>query len=202
MNSDRDTHRWVGCPIRIATDQRLLAAPRGFSQRATSFIASWCQGIHRMPLSRSTAPHAQKPATAHAVNQIPRKPGPSEPVTLRSIYTRASGHPATLKRWTKANALLHRVRPTRIAARPETHQPLHLSKEHLDTRSHQPAPTRPRLVQPHATRSEIPRDNAAAAHGGGGRDRTDDPLLAKQVLSQLSYAPKHQQNQDGGPGRT
>ena len=43
----------VGCPIRISTDQRLLAAPRGFSQRATSFIASWCQGIHRMPFSRS-----------------------------------------------------------------------------------------------------------------------------------------------------
>ena len=43
----------VGCPIQISTDQRLLAAPRGFSQRATSFIASWCQGIHRMPLSRS-----------------------------------------------------------------------------------------------------------------------------------------------------
>ena len=39
----------VGCPIRISTDQSLLAAPHGFSQRATSFIASWCQGIHRMP---------------------------------------------------------------------------------------------------------------------------------------------------------
>ena len=26
--------------------------------------------------------------------------------------------------------------------------------------------------------------------GGDDRDRTDDPLLAKQVLSQLSYAPK------------
>ena len=26
--------------------------------------------------------------------------------------------------------------------------------------------------------------------GGAGRDRTDDPLLAKQVLSQLSYGPK------------
>jgi hypothetical protein len=25
--------------------------------------------------------------------------------------------------------------------------------------------------------------------GGDDRDRTDDPLLAKQVLSQLSYAP-------------
>ena len=39
----------MGCPIQISTDQRLLAAPHGFSQRATSFIASWCQGIHRMP---------------------------------------------------------------------------------------------------------------------------------------------------------
>jgi hypothetical protein len=27
------------------------------------------------------------------------------------------------------------------------------------------------------------------AGGGDDRDRTDDPLLAKQVLSQLSYAP-------------
>jgi hypothetical protein len=26
-------------------------------------------------------------------------------------------------------------------------------------------------------------------HGGGERIRTDDPLLAKQVLSQLSYTP-------------
>ena len=43
----------VGCPIRISTDQSLLAAPHGFSQRATSFIASWCQGIHRMPFLRS-----------------------------------------------------------------------------------------------------------------------------------------------------
>ena len=34
-------------------DQSLLAAPHDFSQRATSFIASWCQGIHRMPFSYS-----------------------------------------------------------------------------------------------------------------------------------------------------
>ena len=31
----------------------------------------------------------------------------------------------------------------------------------------------------------------ALGNGGGRRDRTDDPLLAKQVLSQLSYAPIH-----------
>ena len=29
----------------------------------------------------------------------------------------------------------------------------------------------------------------AIATGGDERDRTDDPLLAKQVLSQLSYTP-------------
>ena len=29
-----------------------------------------------------------------------------------------------------------------------------------------------------------------AGIGGADRDRTDDPLLAKQVLSQLSYSPR------------
>ena len=31
--------------------------------------------------------------------------------------------------------------------------------------------------------------NTKPSAGGAGRDRTDDPLLAKQVLSQLSYGP-------------
>ena len=41
----------MGCPIRISTDQRLLAASRGLSQLAASFIACWHQGIHRIALS-------------------------------------------------------------------------------------------------------------------------------------------------------
>jgi hypothetical protein len=40
----------------------------------------------------------------------------------------------------------------------------------------------PRQIDSLATR-------LAGAGGGDDRDRTDDPLLAKQVLSQLSYAP-------------
>lgn len=40
----------VGFPIRKSTDQRVLASPRGLSQPITSFIASQCQGIHKMPL--------------------------------------------------------------------------------------------------------------------------------------------------------
>ena len=52
MDSGADTAEAVGCPIRKSTDQSLLAAPHGLSQRAASFIASQCQGIHQMPLRR------------------------------------------------------------------------------------------------------------------------------------------------------
>ena len=40
----------VGFPIRRSMDQSSFAAPHGFSQRITSFIACACQGIHQMPL--------------------------------------------------------------------------------------------------------------------------------------------------------
>ena len=46
----------VGCPIRRSPDRSLLAAPRGLTQRATSFIASRRQGIHQMPFSHSPRP--------------------------------------------------------------------------------------------------------------------------------------------------
>ena len=41
--------------------------------------------------------------------------------------------------------------------------------------------------------------------GGAGRDRTDDILLAKQALSQLSYSPDYflcaALKDSGGPGK-
>jgi hypothetical protein len=39
----------VGCPIRKFTNQSLFAAHRNLSQLITSFIASRCLGIHRIP---------------------------------------------------------------------------------------------------------------------------------------------------------
>src|SRR5260221_7607146 len=51
MNSAGNDPKGPGFPIRRSADQRVLAPPRGFSQRATSFIASQCQGIHQMPLN-------------------------------------------------------------------------------------------------------------------------------------------------------
>ena len=63
-----------GFPIRTSADQRSLASPRGFSQRATSFIASWRQGIHRTLLSRSstTSTRTQDQAPHETANGIPK----------------------------------------------------------------------------------------------------------------------------------
>jgi hypothetical protein len=59
----------VGCPIRKSAGQRLFAPHHSLSQRTTSFIASYRQGIHQMPLGHlialiSNARHFTiKPAT-------------------------------------------------------------------------------------------------------------------------------------------
>ena len=36
----------VGFPIRISTGRKIFAPLRSFSQLVTSFVASWCLGIH------------------------------------------------------------------------------------------------------------------------------------------------------------
>jgi hypothetical protein len=105
----------VGCPIRISTDQSLLAAPRGFSQRATSFIASWCQGIHRMPFlysisrtSRTEVPephHAQKPSS-----------DPSKAHRTMFSHGRTRGEPRSLLQSIDRLDLNHLRHRTRISA--------------------------------------------------------------------------------------
>jgi len=68
----------VGFPIRIFLDQSSFAAPQNFSQRTTSFIASQCQGIHRMPLRRLIALIVD-------THQILAKPIFAEPPPSRSV---------------------------------------------------------------------------------------------------------------------
>ena len=55
MNSDSDDPEGPGFPIRKSTDQRLFAPTRSLSQRTTSFIASYRQGIHQMPFGHLIA---------------------------------------------------------------------------------------------------------------------------------------------------
>lgn len=59
---------------------------------------------------------------------------------------------------------------------------------------------RPSLAGPSGAQRRKPRQrqdktqSTALAIGGAERDRTADPLLAKQVLSQLSYSPNHRKH--------
>ena len=81
MDSGRDTSCEVGCPIRRSWDQSLLAAPPSFSQRATSFVASWRQGIHQMPLLSSTRPSGNRTkAAGAAAGRQKRQPTKSIPM--------------------------------------------------------------------------------------------------------------------------
>ena len=62
-----DRH-WVA-PFGDPRIKACLTAPHGFSQPATSFIASMRQGIHQMPFSRlvepSSCPRDNRPKTAN-----------------------------------------------------------------------------------------------------------------------------------------
>jgi hypothetical protein len=146
----------VGFPIRTSADQRLLATPRGFSQRATSFIASWCQGIHQMLLLRlRSGNHAQDEG----------RPGRVPAHTITRSATRPPGRGPTA--WHR-----HATEPSQQCQRAETAP---------RARQHQCRRAGPEDGWNHVSRRDM--------RGGGERDRTDDLLLAKQALSQLSYAP-------------
>ena len=102
MDSPRDPAIAVGCPIRKSPDQSLLAAPRSLSQRATSFIASRCQGIRQTPFSRlfrETAVRREQPEAAparHAREDTHHTQIPGIPFPVLS----GPGRPATKDRFT------------------------------------------------------------------------------------------------------
>ena len=69
-------HDWCGVPpFGHPRINARLAAPRGLSQPPTSFIGSWCPGIHRVPLTtwphNYNTPHTPPPTggAARAGNQ-------------------------------------------------------------------------------------------------------------------------------------
>ncbi len=71
-----------GFPIRTSPVQCLLAAPRGFSQLATSFLNSWRQGIRHVPL-------LPRPLLLKSASQV--SSGPLLPSSARRCEKRPSG---------------------------------------------------------------------------------------------------------------
>ena len=172
----------VGCPIRRSRDHRSLASPPGFSQRAASFLASQCQGIHQMPFSSRLITASPSPAMPH--------------------HRRAQGQaPCLAPATAEAGGLYEdtsRTRPEHLLPRP-------VRLGHITTLSspfNQPPPRSPAAVSLNLLRYVAPgafgvadatpvaRSQQRCDRGGGERIRTDDLLLAKQALSQLSYTPR------------
>ena len=89
-------------------------------------------------------------------------------------YTRAAFRPRALPRRSH-NSLLHNCPSARPAALPQ------------ESRRQSRIRCRARRKCPPEVPPEVPAGSAAGS--GGDRARTDDPLHAKQVLSQLSYTP-------------
>ena len=171
MNSVHDDPCGPGSPIRISSDQSSLSAPRGFSQSATSFIAFTRQGIHQMPLLHLRENHPCARVAPHL----------TDTQLLPQSYFR---HVLCQK-----NSSSEQPSPIR---------PNHPENIHRSTMSNnpttEPRPRRLNLIPSTIHPSPPPR-------GGGDRDRTDDLLLAKQALSQLSYAPDPPRSAHvGGPG--
>jgi hypothetical protein len=78
-----------------------------------------------------------------------------------------------------------------LAARTATHQPLHTDKEQSSgSITHAPALASDTGISSPIRLSRNSPHRLDTGPGGGGRSRADDPLLAKQVLYQLSYAPE------------
>ncbi len=104
MDSVLDTAEAVGCPIRKSTDQCLLAAPHGLSQRAASFIASQCQGIHQMPFRRLISTNECATRRRKPTRNLSTSPQPhpakmhhmTQPTVSPCEATALSGHPRSL----------------------------------------------------------------------------------------------------------
>jgi hypothetical protein len=177
MDSVGDTACAVGCPIRRSRDQRLLASPPGLSQRATSFIASQCQGIHQMPL----------------ITRLSTTPNGKDQTALRQCRLVADAANFSLEDTVGHNQppAVHVLRHDhRYAGRAllghVTYSLFTYSISKTPQKCHH-------FSREFGTSYRVVTDaSPLASHqksGGGERDRTDDLLLAKQALSQLSYTP-------------
>ena len=164
----------MGCPIRKSTDRSLFAAPRGLSQRTTSFIASCHQGIHQMPLSRLIALIINAHPSAEDAKQKPQWASfvllPIQLTLTGGALTKRPDHseknPASVRLHPMANRLL--------LAQNQANPLFTIFQIERKPSSHNRRPYLRNLFLP------------LRMHGGACRDRTGDLKLAKLPLSQLS----------------
>ena len=136
--------------------------PRGISQAATSFISSWCQGIHRMPhktTQQKTRPHAQPPTKkAGPGPRATRPPPPREHGTQQNTRGRAQTTKmlaTTIQITNNPPPAPHRPATRNSTAQgpqPPTHAPPTTKERARTGVGSEPdsAPARPQHIKPHA----------------------------------------------------
>jgi hypothetical protein len=152
-----------------------------------------------LPRAFRSVPRPSSPLSAKASTRCPcfaleRHTQRQGPVTVQEPATRHRDYPQP---GAPAPAIVRQTllsedtssRDTDTASRPRA-LPLrsHNSLLH-DCQTTAPAPTKGTGRLGSAAASALASPAPGGAGRGGDRDRTDDPLLAKQVLSQLSYTP-------------
>jgi hypothetical protein len=177
----------VGFPIRKSSDQRLFAPSRSISQRTTSFIASYRQGIHQMPLSHLIA----LISNTHQAKAQPislGKEGRPEHLTLYVVRI------AQKDRFIRSVITTKQTNQKSIRLNPN----IHLTAEICaDSAGYAPQALVPlynvnclRVGARLTTELVSLQSQKNKEDGGARRDRTDDLMLAKHALSQLSYGPE------------
>jgi hypothetical protein len=172
----------VGFPIRKSADQSLFAAPHGLSQRTTSFIASQRQGIHRIPLRHLIALITNAHRSA-AKRPIPKDEsggvGRKDQFCFKHTRERCGQAAPTTEMLDK-----DRGKPCFKAVLPRSLDRMCF----LFTMSDRPRRAFKGLRETvFSLRTTLSRRRPGS--GGARRDRTDDLMLAKHALSQLSYGP-------------
>ena len=155
----------MGFPIRKSADQRLFAPPHGLSQRTTSFIASQRQGIHRIPLRHLIALIIDAHRSAAAAGSKPGMASIEKTICFKHIQECRGQATFTAGCSNASNKRSPRLDMF----------PFH------DVRQQGARPW---------PRQTLHSRNEQAPPGGARRDRTDDLMLAKHALSQLSYDPE------------
>lgn len=166
----------MGFPIRKSSDQSLFAAPRRLSQRTTSFIASQRQGIHRMLLRHLIALTIDAHPKPRSEDHDPKRN--TDPESLDQLASwfalRRPGQEAQPFGPSKLRATASMTEQTNVSRCQTTRvRPARFDE----------------AAEPTRISKRSPRTWSQSTSGGARRDRTDDLMLAKHALSQLSYGP-------------
>jgi len=181
----------------------------------------WIKACSRLPRAFRSVPRPSSPPSAKASTRCPSlaRPclicpkaheGPPHSADTRRTDRRPSPLSTHMPRGSHPRTCTHiHIRrpcraPARLAPRSRERQQSDQQPGRAQQKRPNPDSQRKDHIRTSPSHPEAPRQTLhSAAHAletpppGDDRDRTGDPLLAKQVLSQLSYAPLRKQDQHG-----